>query len=226
MNISLIIPVYNEIEVIDRCLENVGALLPTPQVLFADGGSTDHTREHIAQRGFPVIQSPKGRSVQMNAAAAQADGDIVWFSHCDSILPVDACREIEYGANAGAAFGCFHIAFDYDGPLMDCCTALSNRRAIRRKIAFGDQGIFVQKDLFFRMGGFPDLPLMEDYELSRRMKRAGISLTVLPGTITTSGRRFRQKNPLLVMWQMYSLRCRYRHGADIRKIAEQYRDIR
>jgi len=226
MSISLIIPVYNEVKEIDRCLDNVETLMPEPKVLFADGGSTDLTREHIIARGFKVISSTKGRSAQMNAAAAQADGDILWFSHSDSILPADGCREIEYGVNRGAVFGCFHIAFDYDGPFMNCCTALSNRRAIRGRIAFGDQGIFVQKELFLQIGGFPDLPLMEDYEFSRRMKRERIPLTVLPGTITTSGRRYRQQNPLLVMWQMYCLRSRYRHGGDLQEIARQYRDIR
>ena len=109
---------------------------------------------------------------------------------------------------------------------MGCNTFFSNFRARRWHIAFGDQGIFVRRDLFEELGGFPNLPLMEDYELSRRMKARKIPLTVLPGRIVTSARRYRRKNPLLTMAKMFYLRCLYRAGVDIEKIARLYRDVR
>ena len=109
---------------------------------------------------------------------------------------------------------------------MGCNTALSNLRSKLWHIAFGDQGMFMTRGLFLEAGGFPELPIMEDYEFSRRMKRAGVPLQVLPGRIVTSGRRYRTGRPLRTMWQMFWLRCLYRAGADIHEIARRYRDIR
>ena len=225
MKLSLIIPVYNERALIDRCLANLQALEGDAEILFADGGSTDGTAERIGG-AYRILSCPRGRARQMNAAAAQAAGDVLWFSHCDSLLPPDGLREIAAAADRGAVFGCFHIGFDYDGPFMKCNAFLSNLRAKLWHIAFGDQGMFVTRSLFLRQGGFPDLPIMEDYEFSRRMKAQHIPLTVLSGRIVTSGRRYRTAHPLLTMWRMFWLRCLYRGGADVRRIARRYRDIR
>ena len=225
MRLSLIIPVYNERQAIGACLDDLDALEGQVEVLFADGGSADGTVEAIGNR-YPVLVCPKGRANQMNAAARAASGDVLWFSHCDSLLPHDGPEQIRRAVEAGAAFGCFHIAFDYRAPFMGCNTFLSNFRARRWHIAWGDQGIFVRRDLFWDMGGFPDLPLMEDYEFSRRMKARKIPLTVLPGTIVTSARRYRQGAPLVTMVKMFGLRCLYRAGVDIETIARLYRDIR
>lgn len=224
MRITLIIPVYNEAGTIDQCLANVEALEGEAELLFADGGSTDGTLEKLA--GCRVIRCGKGRARQMNDAARQAGGGVLWFSHCDSVLPRDALEQIQAAVDRGARFGCFHIGFDYHGPFMGCNTALSNLRARLWRIAFGDQGLFMTREIFLQMGGFPDLPIMEDYELSRRMRRAGVPLRVLPGRIITSGRRYRTGCPLLTMWRMFYLRCLYRAGVDIDEIARRYRDVR
>lgn len=220
----MIIPVYNEGRAVGPLLRQLEDLPGDWEILFADGGSTDGTVEQIRPH-FPVLTCPKGRAAQMNAAAESAAGDVLWFVHCDSLLPRDAHRQITAAVEKGAVFGCFHIAFDYQGPFMGCNTFFSNRRA-RRGIAFGDQGIFVTPALFWEQGGFPLLPIMEDYEFSRRLRRQGVSLTLLPGTIVTSGRRYRQEFPLLTMARMFYLRCLYRWGVDIQEIARRYRDIR
>lgn len=222
MRITLIIPVYNEAGTIDQCLANLEALEGEAELLFADGGSTDGTLEKLA--GYHVLRCPKGRARQMNQAARQAEGDVLWFSHCDSLLPRDGLRQIREAADRGARFGCFHIGFDRPGLLMGCNAALSNLRVRLWRIAFGDQGMFMTRELFHEAGGFPELPLMEDYEFSRRMRRAGVPLRLLPGRIITSGRRYRR--PLAAMWQMFHLRCLYRAGVDIEEIARRYRDVR
>lgn len=223
MKISLIVPVYNERRCLPAFLEQLDALPGDWEPLFADGGSTDGSLELL--RGRTCISCPKGRAGQMNFAAARATGELLWFVHCDSVLPRDAHRQLSQAAARGAAFGCFHIAFDYRGPFMGCNTFFSNLRA-RRGIAFGDQGIFLTPALFRELGGFPELPIMEDYELSLRLRRRGVPLVLLPGRILTSGRRYRREFPLRTMWRMFRLRCQYRAGADIREIARQYRDIR
>lgn len=225
MKISLIFPIYNESQMISSCLTQLDKLPGSWEVLFADGGSSDDTLAQIGQK-YPVIACPKGRAKQMNTAANQANGDVFWFVHCDSQLPRNAYAQIVSAVQAGAVFGCFHIGFDYHSPLMGCNTFFSNRRALKRHIAFGDQGIWMRKDLFLHQGGFPDLPIMEDYELSLRMKQQHIPLTVLPGYIVTSGRRYQKRFSLWVMWQMAYLRCLYRAGINIDTIARRYKDIR
>ena len=224
MKITMILPVYNESKTIEKTLSQLEALSGDWEILFADGGSSDGTPE-IIERTHTLLRSPKGRANQMNFAAGQATSDVLWFVHCDSILPADAHSQISAAVERGEKWGCFHIGFDYDGPFMGCNTFFSNRRA-RRGIAFGDQGIWVKKDLFEKMGGFPDLPIMEDYEFSLRMGRSGIPICQLPGRIITSGRRYEKRFPLLTMWQMFYLRCLYRRGVDIHEIARRYQDIR
>ena len=222
MKISIITPIYNESSKIEEFLRELRKLSGDFEVLFADGGSTDDTVSKIPS-DYRVIPCGKGRAVQMNTAAKEATGEYLWFLHCDSRIPKDALLQI---ADSGAGFGCFHIGFDYDGPFMKCNTFMSNRRAIMDHIAFGDQGIWIKKERFLAQGGFPELPIMEDYEFSRRMKRQKIPLKVLPGRIITSGRRYRTGHPLKTMWSMIWLRHLYRRGMDIQEIAQRYKDIR
>ena len=222
MKISMIIPIYNESSTIDAMLAQLDRLPGHWEILFADGGSSDDTLEKIGNR-YPVLHCPKGRANQMNFAASKASCDVLWFVHCDSQLPEEAHFQIANAIVKGAQWGCFHIGFDYRGPFMDWNTYLSNRRA-RKGIAFGDQGIWIRKDLFAKQGGLPQLPIMEDYEFSRRLK--DVPICQLPGRIITSGRRYEKKFPLLTMWQMFYLRCLYRRGVDIQEIARRYRDIR
>ena len=224
MKISMILPVYNESKTIDRMLAQLDALPGHWEILFADGGSTDDTVAKIGTR-YRCLNSPKGRANQMNHGATNAEAEVLWFVHCDSVLPADAHRQISTAVENGASWGCFHIGFDYDGPFMGCNTYLSNRRA-KNGIAFGDQGIWVKKTVFEETGGFPDLPIMEDYEFSLRMKTRDLPIRQLEGTIITSGRRYEKKCPLITMWQMFHLRCLYRRGTDIQEIARRYKDIR
>ena len=224
MKISLIIPIYNEHRTIGGMLEQLDTLPGDWEILFADGGSGDDTLAQIGDR-YPVIPCPKGRANQMNTAAQAATGQVLWFVHCDSILPKDAHAQITQAVKGGSPWGCFQIAFDYHGPFMGCNTYLSNRRA-RKGIAFGDQGIWVNRELFQELGGFPALPIMEDYEFSLGMQKRGIPITQLSGRIITSGRRYRGSFPPLTMWKMFHLRCLYRRGVDIQEIARRYRDIR
>ena len=114
MRISLIIPVYNEAGAIDRCLANLEALEGEAEVLFADGGSTDGTLEKLA--GRRVIRCPKGRARQMNEAARQAGGDVLWFSHCDSLLPRDGLGQIAAAVGRGPGSGASTSASTTAGP--------------------------------------------------------------------------------------------------------------
>ena len=223
MKITMVIPIYNESQTIGKMLSQLDGLSGDWDIRFADGGSSDDTLEQIGDR-CPVIPCPKGRANQMNCAAKDAE-NVIWFVHCDSQLPADAHAQISNAIEDGAKWGCFHIGFDYRSPFMIYNTFMSNRRA-RRGVAFGDQGIWVRREIFEEMGGFPALPIMEDYEFSLRMGKAGIPITQLPGRIITSGRRYRGKPAVIPAVQMVWLRHLYRKGVDINEIARRYRDIR
>lgn len=224
MKITMILPIYNESHTIGKMLAQLDRIPGDWEILFADGGSRDDTLEQIGDR-YIVLHAPKGRANQMNYAAARATGEVIWFVHCDSLIPRDAHAQISAAVEKGAKWGCFRIGFDYCSPFMVYNTYMSNRRA-RRGIPFGDQGIWIRKDIFETVGGFPDLPIMEDYEFSRRMDGAGIPVCQLPGRIVTSGRRYKKRFPIITALQMVYLRHLYRSGVDIHEIARRYQDIR
>ena len=224
MKITMILPIYNESKTIAPMMEQLDRLPGDWEILFADGGSTDDTLVQIGSR-YSVLRCPKGRANQMNYAAGKATSDVLWFVHCDSILPTDAHAQISAAVEKGAKWGCFRIGFDRNGLFMACNTIMSNFRA-RRGTPFGDQGIWVRQDVFFSIGGFPDLPIMEDYEFSRQMSAANILVCQLPGRIITSGRRYETRFPIITALRMVHLRNLYRAGVDIQEIAGRYRDIR
>lgn len=221
--VSVIVPVYNEISTINDCmnrLQNVNA-----EVLYVDGGSTDGTQDYIRLHGGTLIESEKGRANQMNLGAKLARSNKLFFLHADSIPPKNFEEEIQKTLNK-TNWGCFGIKFDTHEPLMKICQIISNNRIHDRKVVFGDQGIFIKRSLFEEIGGFPNLPIMEDYQFSLTLKEKGEKIGVAKGLITTSARRYEKGKKLSVMWKMNRLRKQYRDGVDINEIAAQYKDIR
>ena len=226
MSISLILPVYNEITTIGRMISQLEPLRNDFEIIIADGGSTDGTCDRIPDE-FRVIRTDKGRAVQMNAGASAAQGDILFFLHCDSELPEDPAGEIrrimaEYEA------GCFGIAFHSGHFFMLTNRVISNMRAKYHRIMFGDQGIFMTRELFERIGGFPEIPIMEDYQLSLTLREMGVRTGMARRRIYTSDRRYpKQTIPMLrLMHTMYRLRREYKAGVPADEIAAQYRDVR
>ena len=224
MKVSIIIPIYNEEKTIWKLIRSLEPGKAKAEILFVDGGSTDRTLQMIPE-GYPVLQGAKGRARQMNLGAKKSSGDVLFFLHCDSELPADAIEQIEAVMEKYRA-GCFGIAFHSKNIWMKCCQIISNHRIKDRKVMFGDQGIFIQRKLFFEIGGFPDLPIMEDYQFSLTLKEMGVRLGIAGKRIYTSDRRFARGGRLRVMWKMNRLRAMYRRGVDIERIADLYRDVR
>ena len=226
MKISVIVPTYNEELTIEKLLKTVEPLSGNCELLFVDGGSTDRTLEIIGQR-YPVIHSEKGRAKQMNAGAKNSTGDVLFFLHCDSEIPSTALEEISE-VMSKFRVGCFGIAFHSRNFFMWACRWISNHRAKIRRIIFGDQGLFIERDLFFKLGMFPDIPIMEDYQFSLDLKKTGIRTGMTRNRIYTSDRRFEGSTmkKIRVVLKMSHLRAAYRKGIDIEKISEQYADIR
>ena len=219
--ISIIIPCYKEGDMLSRMEEQLRPYKKQAEILFADGGENHFSGE------YKVVPCPKGRAKQMNSAAKEASGDILFFLHCDSILPKGFLEEIREALRK-TPVACFGIRFKPFSPLMTICSFISNHRVYDRKVMFGDQGIFLGRELFFEMGGFPDIPLMEDYQFSLNLKSRGIPMGLCKKRLITSERRFSGSffHKLSIMWKMNRLRARYRKGEDIDALAKEYRDIR
>ncbi|KSV57802.1 TIGR04283 family arsenosugar biosynthesis glycosyltransferase [Acetivibrio ethanolgignens] len=224
--ISIIVPIYNEEKTIERLQNQLWPLRGRCEILFVDGGSTDRTLERLSSE-FRVLHSEKGRANQMNLGAKESTGDILFFLHCDSELPDRILEQIRY-VMKDYRVGCFGIAFHSKNFFMFTCRVLSNHRVKDRRVMFGDQGIFVDRELFFEVGMFPALPIMEDYQFSLTLKERGERPGIAKKRIYTSDRRFPEgtMSKLRVMWKMNRLRKMYRDGVDIEKISCMYHDIR
>ena len=193
VSISVVIPVFNEAAHIERCLSAIPVGVPVCEVIVADGGSTDETVGLARAKGARVIHSEKGRGIQIAAAAQAAKGDVLLILHADSMLRAGAAEQIIRALSAApdAAGGCFGMAFEGGGIATRWIASLNNLRAMVTGIAFGDQAQFVRAEALRRIGGVPALMLMEDVELSLRLKSAG-RVVYLGQGVRASGRRWQR----------------------------------
>ena len=221
--LSIVIPTWNEARTIAEALDALAPLREAgAEVLVVDGGSQDATLALCAGRADRTLQAPCGRARQMNAGAAQARGEVLLFLHADTRLPADAMGSIAAVLAGGADWGRFDVDIAGRSPMLPVIAALMNLRSRWSGIATGDQAIFVTREAFDRVGGFPAQPLMEDVEISRRLKRLGRP-ACLSAKVCTSGRRWEQRGvwrTILLMWQ---LRWRYWRGESAARLAEAYR---
>ena len=221
--LSIIVPVLNEAAGIATCLDALAPLRARGhEVLVVDGGSHDNTLALCRNRADAVLQSPPGRARQMNAAAAQAQGDVLLFLHADTTLPPQADEVIAQALHGGAEWGRFDVRIAGRSPLLPLIAALMNRRSRWTGIATGDQAMFVRRELFHLVGGFPDQPLMEDIELSRRL-RAVARPACMRQRVVTSGRRWDSQGAWRTVLLMWRLRWRYWRGASPEALARAYR---
>ena len=223
--ISIIIPVLNEEKTIGKNLERLIKLRGQKEIIVVDGGSIDNTIE-IADKYARVIKSAKGRGRQMNAGAKASKGNILWFVHSDSILDADGIAEIEKTIKNGYIGGCFKLYFyDLDTKFMRFVSNSSNKRAKYLKLIFGDQGIFMKRDIFENLGGYKDVELMEDWEFSKRIHRLG-KMKVLDKRIGTSGRRFEKGGQVKTLLKMHKIKLLYILGMPTDKLARIYTEVR
>ena len=221
--LSIVMPVLNEAGHLDATLE---ALAPLQQhgveLIVVDGGSDDDTLDKARRHTTTVCVSPRGRARQMNTGAALARGDVLLFLHADTRLPPDADRLVAQAIARGAVWGRFDVTIQGQSALLPVVAALMNIRSRWTGIATGDQALFVQRAVFQRLGGFPDQPLMEDIELSRRLCRLSRP-TCLRAKVTTSGRRWDTRGAWPTIFLMWRLRWRYWRGESAERLAERYR---
>ena len=225
--LSIIIPVLNEGERIAATLDALAPLRALGvEVVVVDGGSRDATVQRARLRADRVIPAPRGRATQMNAGAEKATGDILLFLHSDTRLPSDADHVLLNGLEqSGHAWGRFDVRIDSRDPVLRIVGAMMNWRSRLTGIATGDQAIFVKRDAFQKVGGYPPIALMEDIALSKLLKGVGPPLC-LRERVTTSPRRWEKQGVLSTIALMWRLRLAYYFGADPNELAQLYGDVR
>ena len=229
-SISIIVPVLNESSTIDALqdqLDRIDLDAERCEVIFVDGGSTDGTRERVRPRYRVVMQKGRGRGGALNTGAAEATGEVLFFLHCDSVLPENALGEARDVLRAYRV-GSFGIRFDRKTPVLLLCQAMSNLRIRLRHLSYGDQGLFIERELFFDAGMFPDVPLMEDYQFARNLKARGERLGMTRHRIRTSARRFPEGelNRVRTWLGMASLRAKYLRGVPTEELSRAYGNAR
>jgi rSAM/selenodomain-associated transferase 2 len=221
--VSVVVPVLDEAEGIAATLASLQALRGAGgEVIVVDGGSRDATRAIASPLADRLIEAPRGRALQMNAGAKAARGALVVFLHGDTLVPAGALEGL--GARlerSGRSWGRFDVSIAGAGPLLALVAILMNARSRLTGVATGDQAIFARRDAFERAGGFPEIPVMEDVALSKRLKRESPPLC-LRERVLTSGRRWRRRGTLRTILLMWRLRLAYALGADPRLLARRY----
>ncbi len=249
-SISVIIPAFNEEKRIRSCIESAKSLNPL-EIIVVDGGSTDKTREVAKDAGAIVVQSPKGRGIQMNRGAKIAKGEVLLFLHADTILSeeisslyqheVISCfqevlkRDVKqvqgkvrhdrteiYDKYIG---GFFRLKFDDDSLSTKLVEFFANLRARLFSLPYGDQAIFVKKDVFEKIGGFKEYPFLEDIDLVLRLRKFG-SLKYLPLNVIASSRRLKKDyflSPIFVSLRNVIIVLLFLLGVKPSKLARLYK---
>ena len=221
--LSVIVPTLNEAAVIG---DTLAALQPMRsrghEIIVVDGGSSDATAGIARPLADRLLPAARGRARQLQTGAGAAQGDILWFLHADTGVPPDADRLIVNALQAGdREWGRFEVGFTGGGPGMRLVAAGMNLRSCLSGIATGDQGIFISRGLFGRIGGYPDIPLMEDVALCRKLRRESRPVC-LHERVYTSARRWQANGYLCTVLLMWGLRLGYFLGVPPATLAKYY----
>ena len=223
--LSIIIPALDEAHSIGATLDTLQEVRGRVEVIVVDGGSRDGTIEILRARGVRLIESGRGRGLQMHAGAEHARGHVLWFLHADTIAPAEAAERIsEALSDARVVGGNFRVRFD--GPTAAARFLTWLYPHLRKfGLCYGDSGIFVRRDIYERVGGFKPFPIFEDLDLVRRLRRTG-SVTQIPATVVTSSRRFEGRSFALTFARWSILQVLYWIGIPPRRLARMYAPVR
>ena len=221
--ISIIIPTVNEGAIIGNTLAAVAGVAGV-ETIVVDGNSVANTKEIAAARGARVIASERGRAVQMNRGAAAARGEILLFLHGDCLLPEGFVDQIHNALAAPhTAAGAFRLAIDAPNLSLRILEQLVYWRSQFLQMVYGDQALFLTAQMFHTAGGFPEQPLMEDFEFVRQLRRRG-RIAVLDQAVTTSARRWQRLGLIRTTAINQLIVAAYLLGVDTGRLANWYRN--
>ncbi len=222
--ISIIIPCLNEAGRIQTTLTRLQPMRDRGQQLIViDGGSEDGTLALASSLADKTLISSRGRARQMNTGMEAADGDILWFLHADTLPPANADLQLAQAMNESQhSWGRFDVQLSGSAPLLRMVERSMNWRSRITGIATGDQGIFVRADALRRLGGYTNIPLMEDIDLSSRLKASCGRPLCLTQRLITSSRRWERNGIFRTILLMWSLRLKYALGADPGALVRHY----
>lgn len=222
MAVSVVVPVVNEELQVAAAVVSAWESGAT-EVIVVDGGSHDRTCDRAAEAGARVLVSPPGRAVQQNKGAGEAIGDVLVFLHADCRLPPGAAAEAEQVlADPRVVGGAFRQRIDADGGLYRLLEHGNAWRARRRQVPYGDQGLFVRRDCFEAVGGFPEVPLMDDVMLAQALRRLG-RLEFLEGPLVVNARRWKKQGVVRQTLRNWCLLAAWRCGVSLDRLASLYR---
>jgi len=225
LSIAIIIPVFNEGAVLPELIRRMQSM-DADELIIVDGGSRDDSCRILEASGARWLKSGPGRAAQMNAGAEVCSSDILLFIHADTIISCSnisaVCETMNDDSYAG---GRFDVRLSGDAFPFRIIEQLINARSRLTGISTGDQCLFVRRSVFERMGGFPNQPLMEDIEFSKRLKRHG-RVACLRQKVTTSSRRWERHGIVATVWLMWKLRFLYWLGVPAEQLSQMYRQAR
>ena len=222
--ISVVIPVLNEAKILEKTLSQLQPELGSHELIVVDGGSTDAS-VHIAEKYGRVITSERGRAKQLNAGAAAATGEILIFLHADIWLESGALAAVVSALSAGYVGGGFRQKIDEKSVLYRLIEIAGDIRGRYLRVFYGDSGIFLTRTDFEKIGGFPNVPIFEEMEFSRELRRLG-KTTLLTPCIHISARRWETKGIIRTTLNNWLITLLYFFGVSPEKLAELYRHIR
>jgi rSAM/selenodomain-associated transferase 2 len=229
--LSIVIPVLNEAQRLPALLQCLRAGFPGTELLVVDGGSTDETATAALRGGATLLLGEAGRATQMNLGAASSRGDWLWFLHADSeprftLVELERCLEAAFSGSsspggADPCWGFFRVHLAGKARALRLIAWFMNRRSRLTRVATGDQGLLVRRSTFEAIGGFATIPLMEDVEICKRLRRLAPPLS-LPMTLVSSGRRWEEQGVVRTVLRMWALRLAFWLGVSPQRLWRHY----
>ena len=228
LSLSIIIPVYHEADIIEPIISTLKVLNGNPgvEIIVVDGDPDGSTIRVLGDARVKTLLAKKGRASQMNRGAAASKGDILLFLHADTRLPPHALQHIlEIFRKRRIIGGSFDLGIQSEKKAYRLIEKMVYYRTRLTKIPYGDQAIFLSRRIFFRIGGFKEIPIMEDIELMKRIRAKGYPIGIIPHPVQTASRRWEKEGIVYCTLRNWALAALFLLGVSPEKLAEYYRQL-